>query len=459
MEQQYLTIWDLVITPIYLIVLIWIARRFRDKHYPEGHPLRKYYLPGLLAKFGGAIFIGLIYQYYYHGGDTFSYFTDSRVINSSLGDSINLWAKLILRQSPETDPYIYKYSSQLSFYNDSSAHSVSAISAILGLLNGTTYMPIALLFAYLSYTGIWAMYKTFAGIYPSLYKELAIAFLFVPSTVVWGSSIFKDTLCMFCLGWMTCTVFRIFIYRDYSLKNLFLLAGSFLLVAVVKIYILISFLPALSIWILMTYSKRIDSRAVRFATNIIFVFISVASLYFLTQKFENELGRYSLDRLANTAKVTQRYISAVSRQEEGSVYDLGEFEPTFGSMIAKFPQAVVVTLFRPFLWEVRKPIVLLSALESVTFLGLFVFALFKGGIGKTLRFILTDPTLLFLFVYSLIFAFAVGISTGNFGSLSRYKIPCMPFFAAFLLIVIFKKTRTMALRKSVRSVTGKVNYA
>ena len=47
-----------------------------------------------------------------------------------------------------------------------------------------------------------------------------------------------------------------------------------------------------------------------------------------------------------------------------------------------------------------------------------------------------DPNLLFFITFSLIFAFAVGISTYNFGALSRYKIPCLPFFGAFLLIVI-----------------------
>ena len=98
--MQYLTIWDLVLSPIYLLILVAIAKRIRDRKYPKGHPLRNYYLPGLYVKFGGAIFIALIYQYYYRGGDTYNFFMHSRVINSALENSFTNWLELLARRSP-----------------------------------------------------------------------------------------------------------------------------------------------------------------------------------------------------------------------------------------------------------------------------------------------------------------------------------------------------------------------
>src|SRR5215216_472684 len=109
--MQYLTIWDLILTPIYLIVLSFIAKRYRDKKYPKGHPLRKYYLPGLYVKFFGVIFIALIYQFYYNGGDTYNFFYHSQIINSSLDDSVVTWFDLLMRKSPEVNTSIYRYSS------------------------------------------------------------------------------------------------------------------------------------------------------------------------------------------------------------------------------------------------------------------------------------------------------------------------------------------------------------
>lgn len=433
--MQYLTIWDLVLTPVYLGILIFIARRHRDKNYPPGHPLRRYYLPGLYVKFGGAIFIGLIYAYYYKGGDTFNFFYHSKIINSALSDSFITWVKLIFRVPVDSDPKLYTYVSQMSWYNDVSSYTVASIAAVLGLLSGTSYIPIALLFAFISYTGIWAMYKTFWKIYPLLHKELAIAFLFIPSTFVWGSAVFKDTICMFGLGWLTYCTFRIFVNRDFSIKNLFLLCLSFYLIALIKLYILLAFIPALSLWLLLTYSSRIKTAASRFLLNILFIGITAGAFFFFSERFAKELNKYSLENIAQTAANTQGWISYVSDAQEGSRYDIGKFDPTILGMLTKFPQGVVVTLFRPFLWEAKKPIVALSALEALAFLFFTLQLIFKNGF-KIITWTRRDPNLFFFLVYSLIFAFAVGVSTGNFGTLSRYKIPCMPFYAAYLLILL-----------------------
>jgi hypothetical protein len=78
----------------------------------------------------------------------------------------------------------------------------------------------------------------------------------------------------------------------------------------------------------------------------------------------------------------------------------------------------------------------LSAIEAVVFLSLTLFVFFKNGVIEFFRRVFSDPNLTFLLIFSLIFAFAVGISSGNFGALSRYKIPCMPFYGAFLMILI-----------------------
>jgi len=451
-NTQYLTIWDLVLTPVFLGVLIFIARRQRDKKYPVGHPLRKYFLPGLYVKFFGAIFIALVYQFYYHGGDTFNYFIQSRVINSSLNDSFGTWAKLILRISPDVDPKLYAYVSQMEFYNDPASHMVNVVGALFGLLSGTTYIPIALCFAYFSFTGIWAMYKTFAQIYPALVKPLAFAFLFIPSTFVWGSAIFKDTICMFGLGWMTYTTFRIFINRDFSFSNFFLLAISFYLIAVVKLYILLAFLPAISLWILLNYSHRIASSGLRFLMWLFFIGITGLGFLFFTNRFSKELNKYSLEKIAQTASDTRGWISYAT-DVEGSSYDLGEFEPTVSGMLGKLPAGVVVTLFRPFPWEVKKVIVALSALEAILFLFATLFSFVRNGFVGFFKRVFTDPNLTFFLSFSLIFAFAVGVSSYNFGALSRYKIPCLPFYGAMLIILVYapnQNTQTVIKRSVIR---------
>jgi hypothetical protein len=438
MQQQFLSIWDLVLTPLYLIILTIIAKTIRDKKYPKGDPIRKYYLPGLYIKFAGVIFIGLLYDFYYHGGDTFNYYSHSKFINSALDQSFETWLKLILRTPASADPQVYPYASQMEFYNDVPSHIVSVIGALFGLLNFTTYLPIALLFAFFSYTGIWAMFRTFTTIYPKQIKALAIAFLFIPSVFVWGSSIFKDTVCMFGLGWLTYTTFRIFVNRNFTFGNIFLLLFSFYMIVLVKLYIIVAFIPALAFWLLLSYSHYIRNASNRFLLRVAVIAISGIGFVYIAQSFSKELNSYSLENIIKTSESIRSYITYVSTLEEGSKYDLGKIEPTPIGMATKIPAGIIVTLFRPYLWEVKKPIMLLSSLEGLAFIILTLMVFYKVGFFNTIKKIAKDPNLLFFFIFSMIFAFAVGISTGNFGTLSRYKIPCMPFFAALLLILYYQ---------------------
>ncbi len=367
LTQQFIGLWDFILTPILLLFVIVFAKRRRNKKYPRGHPLRPYFLSGLYLKLFGALFIGLIYQFYYGFGDTFYFFHHTQLINSSLKESPVTWFKLLTRS--EMTPDMYKYISPMVFYwNDPQSYFVSSIGALLGLFTFTTYLPTALLFACLSFSGIWAMFKTFSKIYPAYIKELAISFLFIPSLFVWGSGIFKDTLCMFGLGWLTYATFRIFLNKDRSFKNFIIIALSFYLIYKIKVYVLLSFIPALSIWLLITYSSRIKSQVSRYLATLSFFVISVFAFLFLAQVFSNELERYSLEKIVSTAETTRSWIASSSVGQESSGYDLGDFEPTFFGMLSKFPQGVSVTLYRPFLWEARKPIVFLGALESFGFI-------------------------------------------------------------------------------------------
>ena len=60
-----------------------------------------------------------------------------------------------------------------------------------------------------------------------------------------------------------------------------------------------------------------------------------------------------------------------------------------------------------------------------------------------------DAFLIFSMLFALLFAFAVGVSTYNFGSLMRYQTPLVPFyFIAMVIPIEFQKA--MAKRRQVQ---------
>jgi hypothetical protein len=92
-------------------------------------------------------------------------------------------------------------------------------------------------------------------------------------------------------------------------------------------------------------------------------------------------------------------------------------------------------LFRPFIWEARNPVMFLSAVEAGFFLYFTLSIFWRTGVGRTFSLIGKTPVLVLCFVFSLAFAASVGVTSNNFGTLVRYKIPMIPFFICGLYIL------------------------
>jgi hypothetical protein len=436
-ELAPITFLDYLLLPILLGIIYGIAYRYRNRHYKKNHPWRKFFIAALSVKIFGAIFIGLIYYYYYTEGDTIDYFHHGQIINSSFNESFWKWLNLLFRLADRTDGEYYAYISQMHFYKDPPSYAVATVSAILSNFTFNTYLPTAVLFAIISFTGIWALFRTFANLLPHLVRPIAIAVLFIPSVFVWGSGIFKDTICIFGVGWLTYSCFRFLLKGDFSISNIAIAIGSFMVIAFVKVYIIMAFTPALLMWIFFNYTQKIENAATKKAVKFIFLSIVIGSTAFFLQQFSSSLGKYSLDEISKTAETTREYLNWISG-DEGSAYSLGEVGSGLGGMLVKFPVAVNVTLFRPYPWEAKKVIVLLSAIEAILFAFITLKVFFQIGVRKTWATISKDPTIQFCLIFSFIFAFAVGITSYNFGTLSRYKIPCMPFYALAIILIWYK---------------------
>ena len=78
----------------------------------------------------------------------------------------------------------------------------------------------------------------------------------------------------------------------------------------------------------------------------------------------------------------------------------------------------------------------MSGVENLFFLFLFVRVLILTRVVGFFRYFTGNPLLTFSLIFSVFFLFSVGLSTSNFGSLARYKIPAIPFFVASMYIII-----------------------
>jgi hypothetical protein len=188
---------------------------------------------------------------------------------------------------------------------------------------------------------------------------------------------------------------------------------------------------------MLNYSGKIKSKFTKVFLQFAVIGLSGVAFLMFNKSFSEELGRYSLDNIAQTSTVTRDYIAS-STGDMGSSYNLGTLDPSITGLLKKMPQAINVSLFRPYLWEARKPIVFINAVEAFCILLVTLKVLFEIGLVRIWRAISADANIQFCLIFSLIFAFAVGVSSYNFGSLSRYRIPCIPTYVLSLILIYYK---------------------
>jgi hypothetical protein len=121
-------------------------------------------------------------------------------------------------------------------------------------------------------------------------------------------------------------------------------------------------------------------------------------------------------------------------------YNIGEIDGSTAGMISMAPIAVFTALYRPLFWEIGSPMMVISVIENTILLIITFLLLIRVSPFKIIRIILSEPFLLYALVFSLLFAFGVGIAGTNFGALVRYKIPLVPFYFP-MIYLIFKLSR------------------
>jgi hypothetical protein len=387
------------------------------------------------VKIFGGLAMGAVYLFYYKGGDTFYYFYDSKTFYDALHHSPDLFVKLLFLPANTSPFQRMKAPTGSCIFRDPSGWAADKVYGFIALAGFHSYPAMTVITATLTFTGRWALFRTFSKLYPALTDQFALAILFVPSVFFWGSGILKDSITFGCLGWMTYCSYLIFFRGRKIVSNALLFLLTAYIAIQLKAYIVISFLPALLFWIFFTYRNRISNQFLRVIIGPTMFAVSLFLGIVMIKQLGDQFARYSLDNLMVTVKDFHAWHLYLAENENASGYSFGDYDGSLSSLITKIPAAINVTLFRPYLWEVNNVVMLAAAIESSFILGFSLYILIRNGLWRTIQSAFTNPVVFFCFFFSGIFAFAVGFTTYNFGALVRYKIPCIPFFLVGLIIL------------------------
>ena len=428
---------DLYLTPFYIIILFLLVKKLRNRYYSDS-PLKAFILPAFFIHVIGCIFFALVYQYYYGYGDMYGYFTGVHETWEAFLKNPKLAFELIfVNRENFSDVAITMapWSSYTGFAPATSA--VIKIAGFTGLFCFGSYLPIALVFGTLSLWGTWLIFLTINRYFPHLYKYTAIACVFIPSVVIWSSGVGKEEPCMFALG-LCLYAFDKILHRKNILKHtVYFVIGAATLLAV-KSYIFYTFAVAAITWMLHYFIFSIKNFLGRLLIkSLIFLGILGFIIYFISIP-DNYLQQSFMENISKGENL-QEMMTSVNETYGGSGYTLPPLDLTAGGVVQSFFLSLNVTLFRPYLWECKNVLMLMSFAESfLTFL-LVIIVLFKVGLIRIFIYCNKYPVMFFMVVFSFLLAPIVGFISFNFGTLVRYKIPFMPFFISFLVILLYDK--------------------
>lgn len=454
---------DFLLAPVYLALIFYWASNYIKSQGVETQ-LQTYFIQGLALKFFCTLVFGLLYTYWWGngtlGGDTSVYWRGgSHLFDLWLKDPSSAFFVLFSnfddwRNNPYTFDFADKLTAEVSRNFEGSL--MMKISGTIGLLTFNCYLITGFLFGLLAFLGQWKVFMTFRDKYPNIRKELAWGCLFLPDLTFWSSSIMKDTLC---LGGICLFYYGInnLYYGRKIVKSLLIVLINGWLVFVLKSYIILAFMPAIFIWFYLSVLTKIKTLIFKIMTSVALLFAVAAGGFIMLDKLAEMSEKYSIEKLQETAEgfhSWHNYLAETGQVGSGYTLDFSDFSAM--GMLKVAPAAINVTLFRPYIWETRNPVMFLSALQSLGMLIFLLYISYKTGFAGMFRNFLV-PDVALCMIFTIILSFACGITAYNFGALVRFKIPMEPFFISGLLIMYSrmleqetKKRAAVASQKKVR---------
>ena len=448
----------------------------------------------IVKLFFGVVFWAVYTYYYTDKADAFLYFNDGKAIYQAFYERPLDYIKILLGSD---DPALFHYIKMTGhwdrtfnqgLYNET--RTIIRFNAIADVFSFGNYHVHTVFICFLSLMGLTGLYKTFSPFLKNKKRELfAIIFLF-PSLLFWGSGVLKEGLIFFAMG-MLLYHFQKLLHEPFSVKRpvfVFLFAA---LLSITKIYILLFLMPALiaHTWIAKTGNRNA-------AIKYLVVFISLTGIVLLQKKFDvpymlmdkqrqsiymaaggTYLGKQNENRFVYIKREdsvhhviqfpdkkgyckiipgtdyvtwygddytdstyvrhsndTTTYWIYYDQKEAGSRIEIPLLYPSYTSILKNAPSAFLTTVFRPTVFEIKNPMMLMSAFENVFtiifILLCLVFISKKTENRHLIYFCLSIVILLFVLV---------GLSTPILGAIVRYKIPALPFFLIAFLLMLDKE--------------------
>ena len=427
------SIQNILLGIIFYIILFFIYNSGLNKI--SDPTFRKYYKRNFNLK----VVLVTVYAFYYTfvvgGGDTVAYWEGAVRLNNLFWKSPVMYFEELLN-TPTFEMQWRHFDSQTGFppgwiYREPESWFISKIYSLIAFVSFKSYLVGSVFSAFIMSKASWRLFLLVDSFKLHQSKHIAFAVLFLPSVIFWCSGITKDTIVLLAIIYINVNFLEwiLKIPGNNRKRFLIILFYGFLLFHIrdfMLSVIAVAFIVVLMARLANKYrSKPFTFYSLRMLTIIIgvLVFVSQGS------------------KLADSEKIKQAEIISndfeTNSNYDGARYSIGVTNFSATGLMAGLIPAVIAGIYRPFIWEGLSFSLIFNGVESAYFFYL-TWLFFKKDFLKKVKIVRQSEFLVFAFIFSVLLAFMVGLTSGLLGVLVRFKAPLLSFFI-LVLTVEYKK--------------------
>ena len=219
-----ITIADLFVAVLFVAVL-WLIASSVTRNHIDDEPCYRYFTAGLFLKVAAGIIFALIYTFHYGITDTHYYYWGTRCMERLAHKDFGIFVRAFFGdRSPEVASAFDWRTGYPTYWRDPNSFAVCRFNIIFYLLGFKTFIGNTIAMNAFFYIAYWRFYKLMLRMFPGNDRNFAIALLFVPSVVFWGSGLLKDGWCLVAMLFIFMSIHNIFINRTRRLYSILVLA-------------------------------------------------------------------------------------------------------------------------------------------------------------------------------------------------------------------------------------------
>ena len=376
-----------------------------------------------------------VYTFYYTdrvNSDIYKFYDDAHYVHRSFFENKSAFIGLM---TGSEDSSLDVYTGQMKNWERNFNKAVPfnenrfmiRLNALMMFVSGENIHVHTIFFCFFSFIGCILLLKIFQHFASDGKKKWMLLTMLLPSFLFWTSGGLKESVIILGIGLM---LYGFVFLRERLISSLFVFISGLIILFMTKYFLLICLLPALVAYHLLNKKSSLQNIAAKYAGVLllsIMVLVVVAPLSKTT------------DFARIIAKKQKHAVAEAMYMKAGSYSEVPVVEDNLFSVIKAMPRGLWNTMLKPYAWQSRNPMMMLSAAENILILLLIILAISYRD--KAQKF---DYNLLMFFSISLVIYFSViGIMTPVLGNLVRYKVILMPLLVFVLLYVM----RTPRLQK------------